>query len=64
MLILIFFTGSTVGEKLNNRYLVVKLLGKGVFSSVVLANDLLDGGNEVAVKIIRNNDTMCVYNFN
>ncbi|CAG8506853.1 7942_t:CDS:10, partial [Ambispora leptoticha] len=46
-----------LGEILDNRYHVYSNLGKGVFSSVVRAKDNLEG-NDVAIKIIRNNDTM------
>ncbi|CAG8465721.1 12007_t:CDS:10 [Ambispora gerdemannii] len=46
-----------LGEILDSRYHVYSNLGKGVFSSVVRAKDNLEG-NDVAIKIIRNNDTM------
>ncbi|KAL2918472.1 U4/U6 small nuclear ribonucleoprotein prp4 [Polyrhizophydium stewartii] len=47
-----------LGEKLDNRYHVYANLGKGVFSSVVKAQDTLDGDRDVAIKLIRNNDLM------
>ncbi|KAG9300297.1 hypothetical protein G9A89_011370 [Geosiphon pyriformis] len=46
-----------LGEILDNRYHVYSNLGKGVFSSVVKAKDNSEG-TDVAIKIIRNNDTM------
>ncbi|KAM7484541.1 hypothetical protein LguiA_000550 [Lonicera macranthoides] len=49
------------GEILDGRYEVVAAHGKGVFSTVVRAKDLRAGSGdpeEVAIKIIRNNDTM------
>ncbi|THU64333.1 hypothetical protein C4D60_Mb01t25370 [Musa balbisiana] len=49
------------GEVLDSRYEVIAAHGKGVFSTVVRAKDLKAGKGdpeEVAVKIIRNNDTM------
>lgn len=49
------------GEILDNRYEVVAAHGKGVFSTVVRARDLKAGSGdpeEVAIKIIRNNDKM------
>lgn len=42
---------------MDGRYLVTSILGKGVFSSVVKAVDQT-GGTEVAIKILRNNETM------
>ncbi|KAJ3044801.1 U4/U6 small nuclear ribonucleoprotein prp4 [Rhizophlyctis rosea] len=47
-----------LGEILDNRYHVYSNLGKGVFSSVVKAQDTKNGDQDVAIKIIRNNDTM------
>ena len=44
---------------LDNRYHVHSNLGKGVFSSVVKAKDTKEC-IDVAIKIIRNNDTMYV----
>ena len=49
--------GFGPGELLDGRYLVTSILGKGVFSSVVKAVDQT-GGTEVAIKILRNNETM------
>ncbi|XP_074339131.1 uncharacterized protein LOC141677212 isoform X2 [Apium graveolens] len=49
------------GEILDSRYEVIAAHGKGVFSSVVRAKDLKAGfgdPEEVAIKIIRNNDIM------
>ncbi|KAF9593165.1 hypothetical protein IFM89_020461 [Coptis chinensis] len=49
------------GEVLDGRYEVIAAHGKGVFSTVVRAKDLRAGKGEpeeVAIKIIRNNDTM------
>ncbi|KAK6921760.1 Protein kinase domain [Dillenia turbinata] len=49
------------GEILDGRYEVIAAHGKGVFSTVVRAKDLKAGKGdpeEVAIKIIRNNDTM------
>ncbi|KAK2738018.1 U4/U6 small nuclear ribonucleoprotein prp4 [Myotisia sp. PD_48] len=46
-----------LGELINGRYHVQQILGKGMFSSVVRATDSKTGGL-VAVKIVRNNDTM------
>ncbi|KAF6138893.1 hypothetical protein GIB67_025622 [Kingdonia uniflora] len=50
-----------LGEVLDARYEVIAAHGKGVFSTVVRAKDLkpgVDDPEEVAIKIIRNNDTM------
>ena len=49
-----------LGEMLDNRYHVYTNLGKGVFSTVVKAKDTKNNDREVAIKIIRNNDTMYV----
>lgn len=46
-----------LGELINGRYHVQQILGKGMFSSVVRATDS-QTGHLVAVKIIRQNDTM------
>ncbi|KAI4357838.1 hypothetical protein L6164_001761 [Bauhinia variegata] len=49
------------GEILDGRYEVTAAHGRGVFSTVVRAKNLKSGNGEpeeVAVKIIRNNDTM------
>lgn len=46
-----------IGELINGRYHVTQNLGKGMFSSVVRATDATTGGL-VAIKIIRQNDTM------
>ncbi|CAO2201428.1 unnamed protein product [Urochloa humidicola] len=50
-----------LGESLGGRYEITAALGKGVFSGVVRAKDLKAGKGDpekVAIKIIRNNDTM------
>ncbi|CAI0459085.1 unnamed protein product [Linum tenue] len=49
------------GEVLDGRYEIIAAHGKGVFSTVVRAKDLKAGSDEqeeVAIKIIRNNETM------
>nr|KAJ0218614.1 hypothetical protein LSAT_V11C300149420 [Lactuca sativa] len=53
--------GYHFGEVLDSRYEVLAVHGKGVFSTVVRAKDLKAGSTdpeEVAIKIIRKNDTM------
>ncbi|QDS75272.1 hypothetical protein FKW77_000942 [Venturia effusa] len=45
------------GELFDDRYVLGELLGKGVFANVVRATDNKTG-KLVAIKIIRNNDTM------
>ncbi|KAG6557169.1 hypothetical protein Mapa_001096 [Marchantia paleacea] len=50
-----------IGEMLDGRYEVASSHGRGVFSTVVRARDLKAGRGEpeeVAIKIIRNNETM------
>ena len=46
-----------LGEKLDNRYHVQANLGKGMFSGVVRATDMTTN-KLVAIKLIRNNETM------
>jgi serine/threonine-protein kinase PRP4 len=46
-----------LGEKLDNRYHVQANLGKGMFSGVVRATDMATN-KLVAIKLIRNNETM------
>lgn len=48
------------GELLDNRYRVQNSLGKGMFSGVVRANDMMTS-KEKAIKIIRKNETMYIY---
>jgi serine/threonine-protein kinase PRP4 len=51
------YYNTILGELIENRYHVTQNLGRGMFSSVVRATDTTT--NElVAIKIIRNNDTM------
>ncbi|MCD7456221.1 hypothetical protein HAX54_030934 [Datura stramonium] len=53
--------GYRFGEILDGRYEIVAAHGKGVFSTVVRAKDLkarLGDPEEVAIKMIRNNETM------
>jgi serine/threonine-protein kinase PRP4 len=52
------FSGAIIGETLSGRYHVNANLGRGVFSSVVKAKDTQKDSVDVAVKIIRNNETM------
>lgn len=47
-----------IGETLDNRYVVSGYTGQGVFSNVVRARDQARGGDNVAVKIIRNRELM------
>merc|ERR1719422_2374751 len=47
-----------IGEVLDTRYTVYGYTGQGVFSNVVRARDSLRGNQEVAIKIIRNNEIM------
>lgn len=47
-----------VGEQLDRRYTVYGYTGQGVFSNVVRARDSLKANQEVAIKIIRNNEMM------
>ncbi|CAA0808997.1 Protein kinase superfamily protein [Striga hermonthica] len=55
------YYGYRLGEVLDGRYEVIAAHGKGVFSTVVRAKDLKakpSDPEEVAIKIIRNNETM------
>ncbi|XP_056333679.1 serine/threonine-protein kinase PRP4 homolog isoform X2 [Danio aesculapii] len=47
-----------IGEVLDKRYAVYGYTGQGVFSNVIRARDLARANQEVAVKIIRNNEMM------
>eukprot|EP00658_Telonema_sp_P-2_P014771 TRINITY_DN15639_c0_g1_i3.p1 TRINITY_DN15639_c0_g1~~TRINITY_DN15639_c0_g1_i3.p1 ORF type:complete len:323 (+),score=91.07 TRINITY_DN15639_c0_g1_i3:836-1804(+) len=47
-----------MGEMMHDRYSVYEVSGKGVFSNVLRAKDCKKEGNEVCIKIIRNNDMM------
>jgi serine/threonine-protein kinase PRP4 len=47
-----------IGEVLDERYTVFGFTGQGVFSNVVRARDSSRSQQEVAIKIIRNNDVM------
>ena len=51
-------TGVRIGEQLDRRYTVYGYTGQGVFSNVVRARDTLKANQEVAIKIIRNNEMM------
>ncbi len=47
-----------IGEVLDSRYSVFGYTGQGVFSNVVRARDIPKANQEVAIKIIRNNEIM------
>lgn len=47
-----------LGEKLDNRYQIFSILGRGIFATVVRARDTLQHGREVAIKIARRQETM------
>ncbi|KAJ2828608.1 U4/U6 small nuclear ribonucleoprotein prp4 [Coemansia sp. 'formosensis'] len=49
---------TNIGEMLDDRYLVQAFLGQGVFSSVVKAVDTKNNDAPVAIKVIRQNETM------
>lgn len=51
------YYNTILGELIENRYHVTQNLGRGMFSSVVRATDTTTN-DLVAIKIIRNNDTM------
>ena len=46
------------GEVIVNRYKVMRDIGHGVYSTVVSASDEMEGNMEVAIKLIRSNETM------
>ena len=50
--------GVRIGEQLDRRYMVYGYTGQGVFSNVVRARDTSRSSQEVAIKIIRNNEMM------
>ena len=54
----LYNVGVRIGEQLDRRYTVYGYTGQGVFSNVVRARDTLKGNQEVAIKIIRNNEMM------
>jgi len=41
-----------IGKFLNNRYLIIDLIGKGGMGRVYLAEDAAKGGKKVALKIL------------
>jgi len=47
-----------IGELLGGRFKITTHLGKGVFSTVIRALDTKNGNVEVAIKVIRSNETM------
>jgi len=49
---------TQTGEVLDQRYTVFGYTGQGVFSNVVRARDAQKGNQEMAIKIIRNNEIM------
>jgi hypothetical protein len=53
-------TAFRIGEIINKRYTVHASHGKGVFSTVLIAKDAQNDNIDVAIKVIRNNDTMYV----
>ena len=57
-MLLFSFKGIRISEVLDKRYCVYGYTGAGVFGNVVRARDQARGNQEVAVKIIRNNEMM------
>ena len=55
---MIFFVGVRIGEILDKRYTVFGYTGQGVFSNVVRGRDGARANQDVAIKIIRNNEMM------
>ena len=56
-----YLPGYRFGELLDGRYEITAAHGKGVFSTVVRARNIkasIGEPEEVAIKIIRSNDTM------
>jgi len=51
------FYKTIVGELIDNRYIVKAALGKGVFATVIRAQDT-ETSKLVAIKIVRNNEAM------
>lgn len=51
---------ATIGELIGDRFQILGIVGKGVFSTVLKCVDTRvgDGSNIVAIKMIRNNDIM------
>ncbi|GAC93125.1 hypothetical protein PHSY_000687 [Pseudozyma hubeiensis SY62] len=49
---------TILGETLDERYQISAVVGKGMFASVVRARDLADNGREVAIKIVRVQESM------
>lgn len=58
MIVVSIYSGVNIGEVLDKRYAVYGYTGQGVFSNVIRARDLARANQEVAVKIIRNNEMM------
>ena len=57
--ILVFhLSGVRIGELLDKRYDIYGYTGQGVFSNVVRGRDQARGKQDVAIKIIRNNEMM------
>ncbi|XP_052755857.1 serine/threonine-protein kinase PRP4 homolog [Galleria mellonella] len=50
------YYNTRVGNIIDSRYTIKRILGQGVFASVVRARDNKNGNEDVAIKIIRNND--------
>ena len=49
---------TRIGEIIEGRYKVLGTIGQGVFSTVLKCLDMDASGKEVALKMIRANDTM------